>query len=54
MGFSKIHSSLVRLILNESTGSISPPFHVVFDDLFSTVNANESETPREWNIVIDE
>ena len=52
MGFSKMHSSLVSLILNQSTGSISPQFHVVFDDLFSTVHTNESETPREWNKLI--
>ena len=25
---------------------------MVFDDLFSTVHANESETPREWNKII--
>ena len=49
MGFSKMHSSLVSLIFNQSTGSISPQFHVVFDDLFSTVHTNESETPREWS-----
>ena len=52
MGFSKMHSSLVSSILNQSTGSISPQFHVVFDDLFSTVHANESETPREWSKLI--
>ena len=52
MGFSKMHSSLVSLILNQSTGSISPQFHVVFDDLFSTVHASESETPREWSKLI--
>ena len=47
-----MHSSLVSLILNQSTRSISPQFHVVFDDLFSTVHTNESETPREWNKLI--
>ena len=45
-------SSVVSLVLNQSTGSISPQFHVVFDDLFSTVHANESETPREWSKLI--
>ena len=52
MGFSKMHSSLVGLIFNQSTGSISPQFHVVFDDFFSTVHVNKSETPREWNNLI--
>ena len=38
VGFSNQHSSNVPLILNLQTGSISPQFHVVFDDKFSTVN----------------
>jgi len=37
MGFSRLHSSLVGLVLNLSTKSISAQFHVVFDDYFSTV-----------------
>ena len=34
MGFSKIHSTQVGLDINLLTGSISPQFHVVFDDIF--------------------
>jgi hypothetical protein len=37
LGLSPKHSSDVPLILNLQTGSISPQFQVVFDDLFSTV-----------------
>ncbi len=37
VGFSALHSSLVPLILNVSTGKITPQFHVVFDDKFQTV-----------------
>jgi hypothetical protein len=37
LGFSTIHSSEVPLILNLVTGSITPQFHVVIDDTFSTV-----------------
>ena len=37
MGFSKMHSTQVGLVLNLLTGSISPQFHVVFDDMFSTL-----------------
>jgi hypothetical protein len=37
VGFSKLHSSLVPLILNIQTGKITPQFHVVFDDKFETV-----------------
>ena len=31
------HSTTVGLILNPETGHISPQFHVVYDELFSTV-----------------
>ena len=37
MGFNNMHSTQVGLVLNLLTGSISPQFHVVFDDTFSTV-----------------
>jgi hypothetical protein len=37
VGFSTLHSSEVPLVLNLQTGSITPQFHVVFDDYFSTV-----------------
>ena len=37
MGFSKMHSTQVGLVLNLLTGSISPQFHVLFDDMFSNV-----------------
>ena len=37
VGFSSEHSSLVPLVLNTTTGKISPQFHVVFDDNFNTV-----------------
>ena len=43
MGFSQVHSSLVPLVLNVSTGKISPQYHVVFDDEFSTVNSLPTE-----------
>ena len=37
MGFIKMHSSQVGLVLNLLTGSISPQYHIVFYDMFSTV-----------------
>ena len=37
MGFSTIHPVQVGLVLNLLTGSISTQFHVVFDDMLSTV-----------------
>ncbi len=51
MGLSSIHSSEVPLVLNTSTGSITPQFHVVFDDSFSTVASlgDDTEPPTFWN-----
>ena len=51
VGFSPAHSSDVPLILNTQTGHISPQFHVVFDDNFSTVNSltSDDEPPPFWN-----
>ena len=43
MGFSHVHSSLVPLVLNVTTGKISPQYHVVSDDKFTTVNSLPSE-----------
>jgi hypothetical protein len=37
LGVSKYHSSTVHLVLNPETGAISPQYHCVFDDTFSTV-----------------
>ena len=41
VGFSTLHSSEVSLVLNLQTGSITPQYHVVFDDCFSTVSSVE-------------
>ena len=37
VGHSPYHAGSVALVLNPKTGLISPQFHVVFDDDFSTV-----------------
>ena len=37
LGPSPDHSTIVGRILNLRTGSVSPQFHVVYDDLFTTV-----------------
>jgi hypothetical protein len=37
LGISQQHASEVPLVLNPVTGSITTQFHVVFDDLFTTV-----------------
>jgi hypothetical protein len=38
VGFSDEHSSMVANVRHLTTGFISPQFHVVFDNLFETVN----------------
>jgi hypothetical protein len=50
LGLSPKHSSDVPLILNLQTGSISPQFHVVFDDHFSSVPSIgiEEDAPDFW------
>lgn len=45
LGYSPFHSSDVPLVLNLQTGSISPQFHVVFDDAFTTVHSISEDTP---------
>ena len=42
LGISPEHSSTVARVRHLTTGNISPQFHVVFDDLFSTVPAAET------------
>jgi hypothetical protein len=50
VGISNLHSSDVPLILNMQTGSITPQFHVVFDDYFSTVTSisDNEKPPDSW------
>jgi hypothetical protein len=45
VGFSDEHSSLVANVQHLSTNFISPQFHVVFDDLFETVNRTGVDGP---------
>lgn len=41
------------LIRNLSTGKVSPQYHVVYDDLFSTVTNFEGDVPRlNWEKLI--
>ncbi len=50
MGLSQVHLSLVALVLNTSTGKISPQYHLVFDDKFATVNSlpTEDSIDTQW------
>lgn len=51
MGFSPSHGIEVHSILNSLTGHISPQFHIVFDDSFSTLSSLNSidGPPSFWN-----
>ena len=48
MGFIKMHSTQTGLVLNLLTGSISPQYHVVFDDMFYTVMSSIVADPELW------
>ena len=43
-----MHSTQVELVLNLLTDSNSPQFHVVFDDMFSTVMSSTAADPEVW------
>ena len=45
MGFRKMHSTQVELVLNILTGSMSPQYHVVFYDMFFTVMSSTAADP---------
>ena len=44
VGYSDQHVSSVALMLNRSTGHISPQFHVAFDDFFTTVRGVDMDS----------
>ena len=48
MGFSRMQSIQVGLVLNLLTGSTSPHYHVVFDDILSTVMSSTAADPEVW------
>ena len=57
LGWSPKHASTVPLVLNLPTGKVSPQFHVVFDDWFSTVSSEpdgkeEAIDSDEWNSLL--
>ena len=45
------HAGNVSLVLNLSTGHVSPQFHVVFDDWFTSANSTRLDDPLDpaWN-----
>ena len=55
MGISNHHISRTPMLLNPSTGTITPKFHVVFDDWFATVSSDVGDLPDmnspEWGAI---
>ena len=52
MGFIKMHSTQVGLVLNLLTCSISPQYRVVFDDMFSTVMIGTDADTELWIMLV--
>ena len=52
LGLSKVHSSNVHLVLNPNTGHISPQYHLVFDDSFSTVYSDGEFDSDVWSSLV--
>ncbi len=53
VGWSPLHASNVALVRNLTTGSISPQFHVVFDNWFETISVpDELEEPPVWDVIL--
>ena len=49
LGRSPCHAGSVALVLNLDTGLVSPQFHLVFDDEFTTVPyLHSATTPPNW------
>eukprot|EP00957_Ditylum_brightwellii_P013135 992665-Ditylum_brightwellii.AAC.1 len=50
---SPFHAGSMALVWNPSTGQVSPQFHIVFDDDFSTVTYMEAGTiPPNWKELV--
>jgi hypothetical protein len=52
LGVSKQHSSTVHLVLNPETGAISPQYHCIFDDTFSTVWSDGNFDQNLWECLV--
>jgi hypothetical protein len=54
LGFSPDHASSVPLVLSTTTGLVSPQFHVVYDDNFTTTKCLETNVlPSNWPILLE-
>ncbi len=54
LGFSPYHASSIPLVLSTTTGLVSPQFHVVYDDYFSTTKCLETNVlPTNWSNLLE-
>jgi len=50
LGMSPNHASNIPLVLSTTTGLVSPQFHVVYDDSFTTTTClADNKLPTNWN-----
>jgi hypothetical protein len=54
LGVSKNHSSTVHLVLNPESGVISPQYHCIFDDSFSTVWSDGQFDQNLWERLVSQ
>ena len=53
LGISPFHANSVALVLNPKTGHVSPQYHVIFDDDYSTLSyMRQSKIPPHWKKMI--
>lgn len=52
LGDSLQHSQKVGLLLSLTTGLVSPQFHAVYDDTFSTVESSATNPPSNWQKIV--
>ena len=49
-----MHAGSAALVLNLSSGHVSPQYHVVFDDNFTTVsNLRSGTVPANWKSLVE-
>jgi hypothetical protein len=54
LGFSPEHASSVPLVLSITSGLVSPQFHVVYDDYFTTTKCLQTNVlPSNWSSLLD-
>ena len=54
-GQSTVHANSVALVMNPKTGHVSPQFHLVFDDEFTTISHKRNVTvTSNWYDLVDQ